>query len=371
MLRSYDELGGVGVYTRNIVRELLAIDRENQYILFFRSPENMSRFDGISAASTRLIRGKNRFFWDQVQIPLACRREKLDVLFHPKFTVPLLAPCKTIMTVHGADWFIPEQAQYYPWWDVAYIRAMMPLYFRKASAVISVSDLTTENFQNALILPRGKLHTVYFAPARHFKRVTDRRVLDDVRARYNLPERFILTLTKRQGDKRKNLGTLVEAYAKYHARTAYPASLIIGGKDCHLYRDELQIPRDRHGKDIHFPGWIPQEDLPAIYTLADLYLYPSNLEAFPIPLTEAMACGTPIVTSNVNGLKEIADDAAVLIDPNDLDGIAQAIDRVLASPELQADLKEKGLARAELFSWDRCARTTLDIIESVARDGRS
>ena len=283
----------------------------------------------------------------------------------------MLAPCETIMTVHGADWFIPEQAQYYPWWDVAYIRAMMPLYFRKASAVISVSDLTTENFQNALKLPPGKLHTVYFAPARHFKRVTDPRILEDVRTRYRLPEHFILTLTKRQGDKRKNLGMLVEAYAKYHARTAYPASLIIGGKDCHLYRDELQIPGDRHGKDIHFPGWIPQEDLPAIYTLADLYLYPSNLEAFPIPLTEAMACGTPIVTSNVNGLKEIADDAAVLIDPNDLDGIAQAIDRVLASPELQADLKEKGLARAELFSWDRCARTTLDIIESVARDGRS
>ena len=113
---------------------------------------------------------------------------------------------------------------------------------------------------------------------------------------------------------------------------------MIGGKDCHLFRAEYGAPEDGYGQDILFPGWIEQEDLPAVYSLADIYLYPSNLEAFPIPITEAMACGTPIITSNVNGLEEIAGDAAVLVDPSDAQAIADAMERILSDAGLRATL---------------------------------
>lgn len=365
MLRAYDEAGGIGVYTRNVVEELLRVDQKNEYSLFYRHAHHVGRFRHCPNASEYHVHAPNKLLWDQVAIPLACRQQKIDLVFHPKFTAPLLAPCKVVMAVHGADWFIPDQAQFYHPLDVLYIRALMPIYFRKCQTVISVSQLTTDNFNQVLNLPANKVKTVYFGPARHFRRITDADTLAQVRIRYQLPDQFILTLTKRQGgDRRKNLGQVFKAYAAYHARTSHPHKLVVGGKDCHLFKEEYQIPDTGYGADILFPGWLDQSDLPAIYSLADLYLYPSRLEAFPIPLTEAMVCGTPIITSNSNGLQEIAGDAAVLVDPNDTEALTQAISNVLTDHNLRANLSAKGQERARLFTWERCARQIIEILEA-------
>jgi glycosyltransferase involved in cell wall biosynthesis len=366
MLRSWDEKGGIGVYTRNLVQELLRIDHKNQYVLFYRDAANLGRFAGYPNVTERVVKAPNKAFWDQAAIPYACWREKLDVVFHPKFTAPLLAPCKAVMVVHGADWFVPEQAQFYGRWDVRYIRTVMPLYFSKCAVVLSVSQLTTDNFYRVLRLPPGKVQTVYFGPARHFRRISDASLLREVRARYHLPQKFILTLTKRGGGGRKNLGQIFQAYARYWEQEERPHRLVIGGKDCHLFRAEYGVPEDSYGQDVLFPGWIDQKDLPAVYSLADLFLYPSNLEAFPIPITEAMACGTPILTSDVNGLEEIAGDAALLVDPRDAAAIAAAMRLVLCDSELRARLSLKGLERSHLFTWEACARKTLAILEGLA-----
>lgn len=363
MLRAIDEKGGVGVYTRNIVAELLQMDQKNEYVLFYRNPANIGCFTHYPHARERVVQALNKAVWDQIAIPLACRRERVDVLFHPKFTAPLLAPCPVVMTVHGADWFMPDQAIYYTPLDIRYVRTMMPLYFKKCAAVISVSQLTTDNFNQVLRLPPDKVKTVHFAPARHFRRVEESPVLQAVKARYQLPDRFILTLTKRAGDRRKNLGQIFRAYALYHEQAANPAKLVVGGKDCHLFKAEYGIPDAGYGADILFPGWIDQQDLPSVYSLADLYLYPSNLEAFPIPLTEAMACGTPIVTSNVNGLVEIVGDAAILVDPRDAAAIAEAVHRVLCDSDLRQKLSWQGLERSRRYNWDDCAAQTLAILE--------
>jgi glycosyltransferase involved in cell wall biosynthesis len=368
MLRSIDEKGGVGVYTRNIVKELLEIDRKNEYVLFYANPANLGAFAHHQNVTEHWVRGLNKAYWDQIAVPRACRREGIDILFHPKFTVPLFAPCKAVMVVHGADWLIPEQAQFYTWLDVKYMQLMLPLYFKRSSAVISVSQETTDNFNRILKLPEGKVQTIYFAPARHFKRITDPAVLQTVKAKYHLPDNFILTLTKRKGGGRKNLGQIFKAYARYHKQTNSPHKLVIGGKDCHLFRDEYGIPSDGYGKDILFPDWIDQADMPTVFSLASLYLYPSNLEAFPIPLTEAMACGTPILTSNVNGLKEIAGDAALLMDPNDTESIASGINKILSDTSLREALSAKGLEHSSLFTWDLCAQKTLALLEQVASD---
>ena len=365
MLRSIDEKGGVGVYTRNIVKELLELESKNDYVLFYANPANLGTFAHHKNVTELWVRGSNKAYWDQVAIPRACHKEKIDVLFHPKFTVPLFAPCRTVMTVHGADWLIPEQAQFYTWLDVKYMKFMLPLYFKRSAVVISVSQETTDNFNRILKLPDGKVQTIYFAPARTFKRITDPTILRTVKEKYNLPDNFILTLTKRKGGERKNLGQVFKAYERYHEQTDTPHKLVIGGKNCHLFREEYGIPTDGYGKDILFPDWIDQADMPAVFSLASLYLYPSNLEAFPIPLTEAMACGTPILTSNVNGLKEIAGDAALLMDPSDTQSIADGIKQILFDPSLANTLSHKGLERSRLFTWDLCAKKTLEILERV------
>lgn len=370
MLRALSEKGGIGVYANNLIEELLRIDRRNDYFLFYREAEHLGRFSEHHNVTERLVRARSKATWDQVAIPRACRRDRIDVVFHPKFTTPLLAPCKAIMVVHGADWFMPDQARFYGRLDVAYIRTFMPLYFRKAAVVLSVSQLTTENFEKVLKLQPGKIETVYFGPARHFRPVHDPVRLDEVRRRYDLPRTsFILTLTKRGGDERKNFGQLLDAYALYHRAAEDPIPLVVGGKDCHLLRQEYDIPDSGWGRAVHFPGWLDQEDLPAIYSRAELYLYPSNLEAFPVPITEAMACGVPIVTSSANGMEEIAGDAALLVDPENAREIAEAIARVIGDGDLQESLSRQGLARAPLFTWEKCAKRTLEIIERVGASG--
>jgi len=208
--------------------------------------------------------------------------------------------------------------------------------------------------------------TVYFAPARNFRRISDHEMLHKVKEKYTLPDRFILTLSKPDGDARKNIGQIFESYARYHELVKEPHKLVVGGKDCHRFRDQYKVPINGYGQDIFFPGYIDQDDLPAVYSQAALFLYPSNLEAFPIPITEAMTCGIPVVTSNANGLREIAGDAAILVDPNDTEQIARAITTVLTQPEIGRKLSLNSLERAKLFSWDTCARQTLDILESVA-----
>ncbi len=366
MLRAYDENGGIGVYTRNLVAELLRIDRRNHYVLFYRRRDHLGEFSDYSNVTECVVPGANPAVWDQIAVPYFCWRHRVDVVFHPKFTAPLLAPCRAAMVVHGADWLVPEGAKYYSRANVLLMQAMLPLYFRKCAVVVSVSQTTTEDFQRALRLPPGKVRTVYFGPARHFRRITDPVTLSQVRARYHLPDRFILHLTKPGGDVRKNLGQVFKAYALYHSRDLSPHKLLVGGRDGYKFRTEYGVPAHGYGRDILFPGWIAQEDLPAVYTLADLFLYPSNLEAFPISITEAMACGTPIITSNVNGLKEIAGEAALLVNPSDTTAISNAICQVLSDTHLGADLAAKGLARSSQFTWEACARQTLAILESLA-----
>jgi glycosyltransferase involved in cell wall biosynthesis len=313
MLRTFDERGGVAVYSRNLVGTLLAIDRKNDYEIFYRSAEHRGLFGACPNVTEHVVRSFGKAHWDQVAIPGVCRQRRVDVLLHPKFTVPLLAAVPSVMVVHGADWFLPEGAAFYTPLDRAYMRLFLPLYLRKAAAVISVSQLTTEDFVRIFPDCRHKIETVYFGPAAHFRRETDRERIAEVRRKYGLPERYVLTLQKLGGDTRKNLRGILEAWRLVHGRIEQ--KLVVGGLGCERFRRDYSIPDDGWGSSIVFPGYLDQADLPAIYTASELLLYPSNLEAFPIPITEAMRCGVPIVTSRINGLAEIAGDAAILVDP--------------------------------------------------------
>lgn len=363
MLRTFDEKGGVAVYSRNLVETLLEADPRNEYALLYRNPEHLGLYANRPRVSEHLLTAPNKALWDQWAVPRACRRLGADLILHPKFTVPLVTRCPTLMVLHGADWFLPDAAQFYAPLDRAYMRVFMPLYLRKAAVALSVSQLTTDDFNRIFNLPPGKVRTVYFGPARHFRRITDPAAIATVRAKYGLPERFIFSLAKPDGGERKNVRGVFESYARVHGQV--PHKLVMGGRGLERFRDDYAIPADGWGRDVVFPGYLDQVDLPAIYSAADLYLYPSNQEAFPIPLTEAMACGTPIVTSRVNGLAEIAGDAALLVDQKDPDDIAAAMLRVLREPAVAARLSAMGLERARTFSWAACARRTLEILEEV------
>jgi glycosyltransferase involved in cell wall biosynthesis len=363
MLRAIDEKGGIGIYTRNITEELLVRDPENEYTLFYKSKENLGRFAQYANVKERCLTAPSKVIWDQVYIPLACREEKIDVLFHPKFTVPILAPCKTVMVLHGAGWFMPEFQHFWSKSDLRYVRLMMPIYCQRAAAVLSVSNITTDTFIQVFNLPQGKIKTVYFAPGKNFMRITDEKTLQAVRSKYQLPEKFIFTLSGYDRGDRKNISGIFGAYQILYPNTSH--MLVVGGKNCDRFKVDYGLDDRNYGNGIRFLGWIEQEDLPAIYSLSDLFLYPSHVEAFPIPITEALACGTPIVTSEANGLIEIVGDAAILIDPNKSYEIAKGVNSILSDPELRSDLSQRALERAKRYSWEKCAQKTLEILHSV------
>jgi glycosyltransferase involved in cell wall biosynthesis len=267
------------------------------------------------------------------------------------------------MVLHGAGWFMPEVSRFWNRWDLRYLRLMMPVYCRRASAVLAVSRITKDVFDDLFRLPDDKITTVYFGPGRQFRRVEDAEHLESIRSKYDLPDRFILTLSKYGDGGRKNIDGILAAYERVHG--TIPHQLVVGGKDCERYRSDYGIPNDGFGRDIRFPGWIDQADLPALYSLADLFLYPSHVEAFPIPITEALACGTPIVTSDANGLREIAGEAGLLVNPRDPADIAEAVRRALSDPELLRSLSARSLERSTMFSWEKCARETMAILESA------
>jgi glycosyltransferase involved in cell wall biosynthesis len=363
MLRSLDEKGGIGVYARYLTEELLALDGGHEYVLFYQNAEHRGRFGSSARITERVIPVANKVVWDQLAVPYLCWREGVDVVLHPKFTVPLLAPCRTAMVLHGAGWFMPEVSRFWNRWDLRYLRLMMPVYCRRASAVLAVSRITKDVFDDLFRLPDDKITTVYFGPGRQFRRVEDAEHLESIRSKYDLPDRFILTLSKYGDGGRKNIDGILAAYERVHG--TIPHQLVVGGKDCERYRSDYGIPNDGFGRDIRFPGWIDQADLPALYSLADLFLYPSHVEAFPIPITEALACGTPIVTSDANGLREIAGEAGLLVNPRDPADIAEAVRRALSDPELLRSLSARSLERSTMFSWEKCARETMAILESA------
>jgi len=362
MLRAADEKGGVGVYSRNLIKELLSIDRQNEYHLFFASSKNKGIYSGYPNVTEHIIRMKNKALWDQIAVPIACLRFGIGLLFNPKFTIPLFAPCKTGMVLHGADWFIKEHAKYYKKIDIFYIKMMMPLYCRKCNFILSVSQITTDEFNRILHLPKDKVTTTYFGPAKFFRRINDTAEIKRVKDKYGLPDKFVLTLSGYKRGPRKNIANILSAFRLWHKDNRY--KLVIGGRGCEKFKRVYNI-EESLGKDIIFPGWIDQKDLPAIYSMADLYLYPSNVEAFPIPITEAMVCGTPIITSNLNGLKEIAGNAAYFVDAGNPAEIAEAIQKVLENSDLQKRLSALGLERSKMFTWNNCARKTLNIINNI------
>lgn len=360
MLRTMDEKQGIGIYTQSLMDHLVPLDRKNEYVLFYRNPEFLGRYAQYDNVTEKVVTAPNKLIWDQVKIPRAAHREGVDVIFHTKFTLPLFAKMKTIMVLHGSEWFVYPKA--YPLSDRASIKVLMPLYCKKANHIIANSEMTKRDFVNILGVEQDKIDTIHFGFDSRFKQVSDPDFLERIRERYCLPEKFILFVGRIYPG--KNFGNLLKAYSKLHTRVSH--KIVIVGHPRWGYQDEFdQIEALGLQEKIHFTGWVPQEDLVAFYNLADLFVHPSFYEGFGLPLIEAMACGCPVVSSNGGAVPEIVDDAALLIDPNSPHEMSEAILRVLTESDLRQMLISKGLCRAKGFSWETCARKTLAVIESV------
>ncbi len=359
MLRTLSEKQGIGIYTRNLLEQFLEKDTQNEYVLFYRDAEFLGKYADNSRVTEVVVTAPNKFIWDQIAIPRAAKRHKIDVLFHTKFTVPFLTSCKTVMTIHGSSWFVHPEL--YEKLDIFYINRVMPLYCRKATAILSNSHLTTNDFVRLLHVPESKITTIHLGTDENYRVIEDNAALGAVRERYKLPDKFILSVIKY--DPRKNFENLIAAFRLL--RKEQPCKLVVAGIGCDKYVEEYDLHSDGTADDVTFLGWIEQETLPALYNLARCHFFPSVYEEFGIPSCEAMACGCPPVVSNTGALPEVAGDAGLIVDPFNPAEMKDALVRIWNDDALHRELQAKSLSRATKFTWKNCARESLEVLNTV------
>jgi glycosyltransferase involved in cell wall biosynthesis len=285
-----------------------------------------------------------------------------DVYFGPNYFGLFAPTTKTVITIHDLAYMRFPEVIY--WFTRRRLRKRLHADALRADAIFADSVATRADVLELLRMPEDKVHVVYPGVGEEFRPVTDQDRLDKVSARYGLPSRFILFVGT--VEPRKNLVRLIEAFRLLcHARQFTHSLVIVGGKgwaDQPIY--QALGPLQAGGRAL-LTGRVEQDDLPFIYNLADVFVLPSLCEGFGIPVIEAMACGTPVVTSNTSCLPEVAGGAAVLVDPMSAEGIAAGIRSVIDNVEMHKELCQKGLVRASDFSWERAARRVLDVFRQL------
>jgi glycosyltransferase involved in cell wall biosynthesis len=368
MLRHYDQhQGGVRVYTRRLLRALLDLRSGHEFILLYRDPALVGTYGNEPSVEEVALPGRSVVSWDQLAVPAAVDRHRIDVLFNPKYSIPLRANCPAVWVCHGLDWYVMPWASRFV--DRMSHRFLVPRYASRAAAIIAVSEVTRQHVMQYLHVPPARVVTVYSGVDDVFRRPFDSARLDEIRRKYALPERFVLYAGAIYPP--KNFTRLIRAYARVGPERGVPL-VVAGGENRFLSERDLLEP-DALGISawVRRPGWVEQEELAGVYAMADALLLPSLFESCGLPVLEAMAAGTPVVTADRYGTKELAEGAAVLVDPESVDDIADGIRRVLDDQALRSRLVEAGRERSRPFQWSRCASETLRVLEQVAPAGRA
>ena len=360
------QLFGVGNYIVNLTQALLRLEATNEYLIFAKSP-HAEWFAGSGHAQVVRANLPSRFHriaWEQTFFPLLIRRHHLDVVHSPHYTTPILAACAHIVTFHDMTFFSHPEAHLL--YKRIFFRTMIAVSARRADAIIAISQNTHDDILRRLPINPAKVFTIPYGIASIF-RPMPKPAQDKIRRRYDLPAQFVLYVGNLEP--RKNLPMLLRAFAQLVQRGLPHALVLVGSRG---WKEEPIFSTLRAlnlGARVFLPGYIPQDELPALYSAASVFVYASRYEGFGLPVLEAMACGAPVITSNVASMPEIAGNAGVLIDPNDETELTDALGRVLTDDELRTRLARAGLERAQSFSWERAAQATLAVYERVARAG--
>jgi glycosyltransferase involved in cell wall biosynthesis len=358
-------LGGNETYAINLIEALAEIDKTNYYTLYVTKREAIERFTNRwpnfkvkqTLPHTPLVR-----------IPLTLsrelRRHPVDVL-HVQYTAPPFSPCPVVTTIHDLAFeHLPETFNRRSWMQ---LRLTVRRTARRAAQIITVSEYSRQDISKTYgVAPHRIVVTPEAAPA-HFSPVTNATELKKVRETYGIERDYILSLCSIQP--RKNLVRLIEAYSLL--RQMLPEvklpQLVLAGKRGWLETETINAARQNAGdRDILLTGYVADNDLPALYSGAACFAYPSYFEGFGLPILEAMKCGAPVIAGNLTSIPELVADAGVLFDPFDTNALAAALKRVLDDPEYRATLRTRGLARAGEFNWETTARLTLKAYEKAA-----
>ncbi|MBI3119695.1 MAG: glycosyltransferase family 4 protein [Candidatus Hydrogenedentes bacterium] len=346
--------GGNESYMRNLLRALVEFGNPSEYLAFIHSGEETHCREEIGAIPTRALPGRSSYVRVPLVLPYLARKLRLDLL-HVQYTAPPWCPCPYIVSMHDIVALrLPESM---PYMHRHRLQRLTPRTLRRAARVFVLTEAIRDDIVRTYSLPPEKFDVVQPAIDEIFRPVTDTAVLEAMRKKYALPPRFVFYVGLLQP--RKNLARLAQAFAQLRAR-GLDQHLVIAGKPAWLYDEMLQTIHQLGMEDrLHFTDYIPQEDLPALFSMADAFAYVSLYEGFGIPVLEALACGTPTLASTDPALVEVAGGAAVHAEPHSVDAIAAALETLLTDQALRQTLREAGPCRAATFTLERMARQAI------------
>lgn len=359
---------GLQSYARQLVTSLAKVDPESDYILLVNSRAE-GLFD-VPARNFRLvpIRTPKRFvgLWEQLALPARRILHRVDLLHSPVCAPPLRSPCRTVVTVHDLTFKLyPETMQ---WWDRLYWGYFLTRGAKRANKIIVPSKSTALALREILCLPEDRVVVVEECCSEiFFQRVSPEKV-EITKKRYGITGRYVLTVGTLEP--RKNIPTLLEAFSIVRKKKL-AIQLVIAGARGWLDRPIFEkVEALGIRKDVVFTGFVPDEDLPALYQGADVFVYPSLYEGFGLPPLEAMASGTPVVASNSSSIPEVVGTSGILIDPQDVEGFARAIIKLCTDADYRAILGVKGQQRARQFTIERMGKKTAEIYREVLKEGK-
>lgn len=369
MARTLDQDDGMGVYVHRLLREILFLDPETRYLILLMTSKSRDLFRDCPNAEPHVLPAGSKLYWDQITVALAARRLGADLIFNPKFSIPLLTRRPCIFVQHGSDWYVNPGN--YPWWDNLYIRVMLPIYSWKARRTLAISQATLDDLAKYTKIDLSRSVVTYAGVGENFTAERDPEALARFRAAHRLPERFILTVARAHHGAQRKLRTypggnnerLLRAHRLYRDRGGRLPLVVVGFRIEEYLRGRGFSTADLEG--VQFTGFVPNDQVHLAFQSADCFFLATHCESFGITILEALATGCPAIVPATCASPEIAGGAARLVDPWSVEDMAQALADVTGSEELRREMREKGLKRARELTWRETARRTLAVFDEV------
>lgn len=339
---------GFGFYVKNLIEALQKNDKSNQYILI--APDRDKDFFTLE-----------RFIWDQFTFPGEAKKAKVDILHQPCFSAPVFYKGKIVVTVHD---IIPKLfPANLPLISRLFYSRWMTYTYRAADAIIADSECTKNDLIKHLHIDPKKIKVIYLAVSENFKPESSKSAIENIKKKYHTGENYFIHVGTLEP--RKNLPFLVAAYS-LAVKSGLKENLVIIGKKGWYYNDLYALVHKLHlEKRVIFTGYASDEDIPVLYSGSTALTFPSIYEGFGFPPLEAMACGTPVISSNTSSLPEVVGSAGILLPPKDETLWAKKMLEISQNKKLAQELKIRGLKQAEKFSWEKTARQTIEVYEKV------
>ncbi len=378
---THPQKGGFKTYTENLISALAKVDAVNEYVLYLdREPDLGTFLPDRQNFTYRVVPSPLPFFgmvWrEQSQIPRQVKKDRLDLFHSPCLSGPLQIGCPYIVTIHDMIWISPNKFGSNGSGPASARRKLQEWYYqfvpriaaRRALAIITVSEFSRASIMEYLSIPADKIFVTHEAASPAYRPLSDKTQIEETLTKYALTGKYILAIGS--ADPRKNVRTLLHAYALLPDTVREEYQLVIVWNHGYLtnaMEDEV-LQLGLKGQ-VRFLEWVTNEDLVALYNAATVFVFPSLYEGFGLPLIEAMACGTPVVAADNSSIPEIVDQAALLTPAEDPERMAGTIALVLSDEVVRTRLIAMGFERAANFSWQLCARQTMEIYEQTVLAG--